>query len=106
MASFAFRTPEVDSLGSNNPLRHMRRGELVKLAVKRNLMVDNGPQPTKDALIALIESVPEDQMISLERAKTLKPFSLKKVCKDHGIKVDKTSTREYMLTEYEKLLER
>ena len=29
----------------------------------------------------------------------------KKVCKEHGIPVDKKSTREYMLTEYEKVLQ-
>tara|TARA_R100001443_G_scaffold101012_2_gene108600 strand:+ start:2885 stop:3202 length:318 start_codon:yes stop_codon:yes gene_type:complete len=102
--SFVFRTPEVDSL-ERGPLQGKRRNELFSMAIERGILTKEHATPTKDQLIVLIESQPADQLISLERAKTLKPFALKKVCKEHGIPVDKKSTREYMLTEYEKVLQ-
>ena len=104
MSGFVFRTPEVDSIGSNNPLQMMRRSQLFDLAIKKGLIDRDQPTPTKEELIMLIETAPEMEIITLERAKTLRHFGLLGLCKKVGIECDKTSTREYLLEEYEKIL--
>ena len=104
MASFVFQTPETDSIGSSNPLQMMRRRELFALAIKKGLIDQEVGTPTKDELIVLIETAPERDIITLERAKTLRHFGLLGLCKKVGIECDKTSTREYLLEEYEKIL--
>ena len=102
--SFVFRTPEVDSLGGRSPLEKMRRHTLWEMAREKGLIAAE-EYPTKEELIPLIEAAPAVEVVSLERAKSLRTFALKKLCKDHGIDCNKTSTREYMLGEYEKILE-
>jgi len=102
--SLVFRTPEVDSLGGRSPFDKMRRHALWELAYSKRL-IEETDYPIKEKLIELLESTPEKEVVSWERAKEMRTFSLKKLCKDHGIVCDKTSTREYMLGEYEKVLE-
>jgi len=104
MSSFIFSTPESESIGSNNPLQQMRRTELFNVAIKKGLIDRDAATPTKDELILLIETAPEQTIISLERAKTLRHFGLLGLCKKVGIECDRKSTREYLLEEYEKLL--
>ena len=104
MSGFVFSTPEVESIGSNDPLHQMRRSQLFELAIKKGLIGRDQVTPTKDELIVLIETAPEQDVISLERAKSLRHFGLLGLCKKVGIECDRTSTREYLLEEYENLL--
>ena len=103
--AFSFRTPEVDSLGGRSPLERMRRHALWEMAREKGLLpVDE--YPTKEELIPLIESAPEqEQLISMVRAKSMKTFALRAYVSKRGVPVANTSTREYLLGEYEKILE-
>ena len=95
--SFVFRTPEVDSLGGRSPLEKMRRHTLWEMAREKGLLPEE-EYPTKEELIPLIESAPE-------RAKSMKTFALRAYVSKRGVPVANTSTREYLLGEYEKILE-
>jgi hypothetical protein len=103
--SFVFRTPEVDSLGGRSPLDKLRRHALWEIARGKGLLPEE-EYPTKEELIPLIESAPEqEQLISIERAKSMKTFALRAYVSKRGVPVANTSTREYLLGEYEKILE-
>jgi hypothetical protein len=103
--SFVFRTPEVDSLGGRSPLDKLRRHTLWEMAREKGL-VPAEEYPTKEELIPLIESAPEQEtLISIERAKSMKTFALRAYVSKRGVPVANTSTREYLLGEYEKILE-
>jgi len=102
---FMFRTPEVDTLGNRSPLDKMRRHALWEIAREKGLVPEE-EYPTKEELIPLIESAPDqEQLISIERAKSLKTFALRAYVSKRGVPVANTSTREYLLGEYEKILE-